>query len=111
MKSEIKNGVLVVYLEGNLMGLQINDPLVNLIKSSIEAGNKKVLFNMAEMKFMGSTGLGMLLTTLLKTRRAGGEMALCSVPEQMHELLQITKLDTVFNQQPDEESALKFLAG
>ena len=110
MKSETKNGVLVISLEGNLLGEHVNGPVMDLIKSSVEAGNKNVLFNLSNMKFINSTGLGMLLTAVSKTRNAGGELSLCNVPEQMKKLLQITKLESVFNQQADEASALAFLA-
>ncbi len=109
MKNETKDGVLIIALEGNLLGEQANAPVMEMIKNSIEAGNKKVLFNLGEMKFINSTGLGMLLTAVSKTRNAGGELALCNVPEQMRKLLLITKLDGVFKTQPDEASAISFL--
>jgi anti-sigma B factor antagonist len=110
MKNEIKNGVLVIYLEGNLLGEHTNGPVMELIKTNIEAGHKKVLFNLAEMKFINSTGLGMLLTAISKTRNAGGDMAICNVPDQMKKLLQMTKLESIFNSQPDEASAVSSLA-
>jgi anti-anti-sigma regulatory factor len=53
----------------------------------------------------------MLLSAITKTRSAGGELALCSLPDQMKKLLQMTKLEGVFNSQPDEASALAFLKG
>jgi anti-sigma B factor antagonist len=109
MKNEIKEGVLVISLEGNLLGEHTNAPVMELIKKNIEDGNKKVVFNLAEMKFINSTGLGMLLTAVTKTRNAGGELALCSLPDQMKKLLQITKLEAVFNTQPDEASAIAYL--
>ncbi|MDB5282503.1 MAG: anti-sigma-factor antagonist [Bacteroidota bacterium] len=109
MKQETKDGVLVIYLDGNLLGENTNGPVMELLKQNIEAGSKKVLFNMAGMKFINSTGLGMLLTALSKTRNAGGEVALCSLPDQMKKLLQMTKLESVFNTRPDEESAIEFL--
>ena len=109
MKNEIKDGVLVISLEGNLLGEHTNAPVMELIKKNIEDGNKKVVFNLAEMKFINSTGLGMLLTAVTKTRNAGGELALCSLPDQMKKLLQITKLESVFNTQPDEASAIAWL--
>src|SRR5579859_6480915 len=107
MKNEIKDGVLVISLEGNLLGEHTNAPVMELIKQNIEAGHKKVVFNLGEMKFINSTGLGMLLTAVTKTRNAGGEMALCSLPDQMKKLLQITKLESVFQTQPDEVSAIR----
>src|SRR5580698_1009958 len=111
MKNEIKDGVLVISLEGNLLGEHTNAPVMELIKTNIEAGHKKVVFNLGEMKFINSTGLGMLLTAVTKTRNAGGELALCSLPDQMKKLLQMTKLEGVFHSQPDEASAIAFLKG
>ena len=111
MKHETKDGVLVISLEGNLLGEHTNAPVMELIKQSIEGGNKKVLFNLSEMKFINSTGLGMLLTAVSKTRNAGGELALCALPDQMKKLLQMTKLEGVFHSKPDEASAITFLKG
>ena len=111
MKNEIKNGVLVIYLEGNLLGEHTNGPVMDLIKTNIEAGHKKVVFNLGEMKFINSTGLGMLLTAISKTRNAGGDMVICNVPEQMKKLLQMTKLENIFTSLPDEAAAIAHLAG
>lgn len=109
MKNEIKNGVLVISLEGNLLGENTNGPVMDLLKTNLDAGNKKVLINLSDMKFINSTGLGMLMTALSKTRNAGGELALCALPEQMKKLLQITKLESLFPVQADEAAAITFL--
>ncbi len=111
MKNEIKDGVLVISLEGNLLGENTNGPVMEMIKQSIEAGSNKILFNLGEMKFINSTGLGMLLTAVTKSRNAGGELALCCLPEQMKKLLQITKLESVFKTYADEAAAISFLKG
>lgn len=109
MKNELKEGVLVISLEGNLLGENTNGPVMELLKQNIEAGTKKVLFNLTDMKFINSTGLGMLMTALSKTRNAGGELALCGLPEQMRKLLQMTKLETIFPIYADEAAAINFL--
>jgi anti-sigma B factor antagonist len=109
MKHEIKDGVLVISLEGNLLGENTNAPVLELIKQHIDAGTKKVLFNLSAMKFINSTGLGMLLTAVSKTRNAGGELALCNLPDQMKKLLQMTKLESVFNTTADEVAGVAFL--
>ena len=111
MKNETKDGVLVIYLEGNLLGEHSNAPVMDLIKQAIDAGNKKVIFNLAAMTFINSTGLGMLLTAVSKTRNAGGELALCSLPEQMKKLLLMTKLESAFIIKADEATAIDFLKG
>jgi anti-sigma B factor antagonist len=110
MKSEVKNGVLVISLEGSLTGPHITGPIIELIKSNLEAGTKKVLFNMADMKFIDSTGLGMVLSAVSKTKGVGGQLVLCHVPEQMKKLLKMTKLEHAFIQQDDEAAALSFMA-
>ena len=110
MKSETKNGVLVIYLEGNVLGEHIKGNIIELMNSHLEAGNKKVLFNLADMKYLDSIGLGALLSVVSKTRNAGGLAVLCSVPEQLKKLLKMTKLESAFIQHPDEATALAALA-
>lgn len=110
MKNEIKNGILVVPLEGSLVGALASEPLMNLLNSQLEAGTNKVLFNMKDMKYVDSTGLGLLLKAVSKIKQAGGSLVLCNMPEQMEKLLKMTKLEMAFNRQPDEDSALSFLA-
>jgi anti-sigma B factor antagonist len=109
MQNEIKEGVLVITLEGNLLGEHSNAPVMELITKNLEAGNKKVVFNLAGMKFINSTGLGMLMTALTKTRNSGGELALCSLPDQMKKLLQMTKLESIFPVYADEATAISTL--
>lgn len=111
MKHELKDGVLVISIEGNLLGENTNAPVMELIKQNLEAGNKKLIFNLQTMTFINSTGLGMMLTAVSKVRNAGGEVALCSLPEQMKKLLQMTKLGNVFIIHTDEASATAFLKG
>ena len=111
MKNELKDGVLVITLEGNLLGEHSNAPGLALIKENVDAGNKKVCFNLARMQFINSTGLGMLLTAVSKTRNAGGEVVLCSLPEQMRKLLQMTKLEGAFVVKTTEDEAIAHLKG
>jgi anti-sigma B factor antagonist len=110
MKSENKDGVLVIFLEGNVLGEHIKGSIMDLIHSNIEAGNKKLIFNMADMKYIDSIGLGALLSAVSKVRTAGGVTVLCNLPDQMTKLLKMTKLESAFNQQPNEEGAIAFLS-
>jgi anti-sigma B factor antagonist len=109
MTNEVKEGVLVISLVGNLLGENTNAPVMELLKQNIENGTIKVVFNLSEMKFINSTGLGMLMTALTKSRNAGGDLALSGVPDQMKKLLQMTKLETVFTVCEDVKSAIQFL--
>src|SRR5688500_7408996 len=99
MKQELKDGVLVITLEGNLLGEHTNNPVLEKLKEEIEKGNKKILLNLSDVKFVNSTGLGMLLTAVTKTRSAGGELTLSNLTDQMKKPLQMTKLENIFNAQ------------
>ena len=96
IKKEVKDGIVVIYLSGNLLGENANGPVLEFVKDNIEAGNKRVLFNLQDLKFINSTGLGMLMTALARVRNAGGEMILSNLPEIMTKLLKMMKLDATF---------------
>lgn len=106
IKKELKNGVAVIYLSGNLLGENANGPVLEYLKEQLEAGNKKVLFNLAELKFINSTGLGMLMTAIARVRNAGGEMYLCNVPDMMTKILKMMKLDNTFPIALSEQDAV-----
>jgi len=109
MKSEIKYGVLIIYPVGNLLAGQNTDSVIESIMNHFYSGSKKVLFNMSEVDFMNSNGLALLLLTLSKVRTRGGEIALCSISDQTKQLLQITKLTSIFMVFVQEADAISYL--
>ena len=106
INKEVKDGVAVIYLSGNLLGENANGPVLEYLKEQIESGTKKVVFNLTDLKFINSTGLGMLMTAMARVKNAGGEMYLCNVPEIMTKILKMMKLDTTFNIAPSEQAAV-----
>jgi anti-sigma B factor antagonist len=106
IKKELKNGVAVIYLSGNLLGENANGPVLEYLKEQLEAGNKKVLFNLSDLKFINSTGLGMLMTAIARTRNAGGVMYLCNVPDIMTKILKMMKIDNTFPIAATEQEAV-----
>ncbi len=110
IKKEVKDGVAVIYLSGNLLGENANGPVLEYVKEQLEGGVKKVLFNLTDLKYINSTGLGMLMTALAKVKNAGGDMYLCNVPELMTKILKMMKLESAFSISASEEEAVKSLA-
>ncbi len=103
---EIKDGVLVIYFTGNLLGEHVNGPILEEVKHSIEAGNKRVVFNLKDLKFINSTGFGMFMSAMARLRNVGGELILAEVPEKVLALLTMMKLDAVFFISDSEADAL-----
>lgn len=109
MKNEIKDGALVIYLEGNLLGVQASPVVMKMVLESIEAGTKKIVFNLAAVNYVDSAGLGMLLSAVSKIKNAGGQLTICHLPEQVKKLLKTTKVESVFKIFETETNAIEFL--
>ena len=107
MKEHIENGVVVIELSGKIMGgpdaTTLNDKLHDLI----ESGNTRVVADLANVNWMNSSGLGILISALTTIRNAGGDLKLAAVTEKILSLLKITKLLAIFNTYDNTETAVK----
>ncbi|MEX0646448.1 MAG: STAS domain-containing protein [Balneolaceae bacterium] len=87
---------VVIELKGNVMGgpdaVSLNEQLHELI----EKGKTNVVVNLSKVKFMNSSGLGMLIGALTTMRKAGGDLRIANATDKIESLLIITKLITVF---------------
>ena len=77
------------------------------IRQLADQGKKKVLLNLAGVKYMDSTGVGELIANYTTVTRQGGQLKLLSLTERIQNLLVITKLLTVFDSYDNEAEALK----
>lgn len=75
----------------------------------IQQGESQILLNLAEVEFIDSSGLGTLLS-LLRQLGAQGNLMLCSVDENVMNLLRLTRLNRVFQIYADEAEAMATLA-
>jgi anti-sigma B factor antagonist len=71
----------------------INDEILSLVKDS---GRKKLLLNLAEVKFLASDAIWMMHTISRRARYAHAGVILCNLCPQIQEILEITRLDSVF---------------
>ncbi len=77
------------------------------IRNLADQGKKKVLLNLAGVKYMDSTGVGELIANYTTVTRQGGQLKLLSLTQRIRDLLVITKLLTVFDSYDNEAEALK----
>ncbi|MEO1055257.1 MAG: STAS domain-containing protein [Bacteroidota bacterium] len=108
-RSEIKSNILILTLEGDLIGEDNGVELVDLINSHINNGVIHCVVNIAELRYINSSGIGVLITILTKFRNKGGEICLLSPSENVQKLLIITKLNNIFNILDSEEEAINIL--
>jgi anti-sigma B factor antagonist len=101
---------------GNVAVLDISGRIVlgedtALLRSSVRdlcaKNQKNILLNLANATHIDSSGLGELVTSCASVRKQGGEMKLLKLTQKVHDVLQVTKLYTVFDIYDDEATAIK----
>lgn len=71
--------------------------LRSLVTDLLSTGNNKILLNLTEVNYIDSSGLGHLVSAFTTARKQEGELKLLKLTNKVHDLMQITKLYTVFD--------------
>ena len=103
----IVDGVTVVELRGRLVLGKESDSLREALKSMASRGDTRILLNLAGVNYIDSSGLGTLVSGYTTQVSRDGEMKLLHLTERVHDLMQITKLLTVFEVYKDEAAAVR----
>jgi len=80
------------------------------IKELLDAGNKNILINMANVSYIDSTGVGALVGSFTSIRNQGGQMKLANLSQRVKDILLVTKLLTVFDVYDSEVEGTKSFA-
>jgi len=100
------DGVTIVDLSGRITLGEGSVVLRDTVKDLSTQGQKKILLNLGNVTYIDSSGIGELVSAYTSVRNSGGELKLLNLTKKVHDLLQITKLYTVFDIQDDEASAI-----
>jgi anti-sigma B factor antagonist len=79
----------------------------NTLRDLVKKGDKKILLDLGSVTYLDSSGIGELVGTFTSAATAGSTMKLACLPRKIYDLLQITKLITVFEVFEDEATAVK----
>jgi anti-sigma B factor antagonist len=104
------DGVAVVALDGRIVLGEESNALREKVKSLIAEGKKKVVLNMANITFIDSAGLGTLVAAHHSAKSQGAALKLAHLGSKFQEVLQITKLLTVFDVYNSEAEAVASFA-
>ena len=99
-------GVTVVDLSGRITLGEGSVVLRDTVRDLLAKGDKKILLNLGEVTYIDSSGIGELVSAFTTVRNQGGELKLLNLTKKVHDLLQITKLYTVFDVKDDEATAI-----
>jgi anti-sigma B factor antagonist len=104
------DGVTILDLSGRITLGEGSVTVRDAVKDAVAKGSKSILLNLKNVDYIDSSGLGELVAAFTTVKNQGGELKLLHLTSKVHDLLQITKLYTVFEVKDDEASAIASFA-
>jgi len=101
--------VVVLEVSGRITLGEGNVMLREIVRGLIDNGSKKIVLNLGEVQYVDSSGVGELVKTHTTVRNQGGQLRLVNLNKRIHDLLQVTRLTSAFDIEPDEASAIRSL--
>lgn len=101
------DGVTVLDLSGRIVLGEGSEVLRTALADLTSRGIKKILLNLADVSYVDSSGLGAMVSGYTTITGQQGQLKLLNLTKKIHDLLQITKLLTVFEVFEDESKAVK----
>jgi anti-sigma B factor antagonist len=112
MKATLRqvDGIVVVDMSGRITLGEGCTQLRELVREQLGKGTKHLLLNLADVTYIDSSGIGELVSGFTTVSNQGGKLKLLNLTKKVHDLLQITKLYTVFDVYDDEAKAVTSFA-
>lgn len=107
MTDRVVDGVDVLDIEGRIVLGEESNAFREKVKSLLAAGKKKIVLNLAQVSYIDSAGLGTLVATFHSARSQGATLKLTNLGTKFKEVLQVTKLMTVFDTYDTEAAAIQ----
>jgi anti-sigma B factor antagonist len=102
--------VMIVDISGRIELGEESAALRDMVCDLLSKGQKQILLNLGDVHYIDSSGLGTLVSAFTSVRKQGGELKLVNLTNKVRDLMQITKLYTVFDITNDEAAAVRSFA-
>ncbi|MFZ0636184.1 MAG: STAS domain-containing protein [Candidatus Acidiferrales bacterium] len=99
-------GVDIIDFSGRITLGEGSATLRTMVREVVKGGSKKILLNLGDVDYIDSAGIGELVSAFTTVRTAGGELKLLNLTKRVNDILQITRLYTVFDVQNEEWTAI-----
>jgi anti-sigma B factor antagonist len=99
--------IVIVDLSGKITLGEGSSMLRRTIRELLDGGHRKIVLNLYDVDYIDSSGIGELVSGYTTVRGLQGELKLLYLTKRVHDLLQITRLFTVFDVRADEEDAIR----
>jgi anti-sigma B factor antagonist len=101
------DGILAIECSGRIVLGEESGLLRDEVKKAVQDGSKKIVLNLGEVNYIDSSGLGTLVSLHTTAQNAGATIKLANLTKRVGDLLQVTKLLTVFDVHNSEYDALE----
>jgi anti-sigma B factor antagonist len=99
--------VAVIDFSGKITLGEGSSVVRKMVRELVAAGRTKILLDLSDVDYIDSSGIGEMVAAYTAVRSANGELKLVHLTRRVHDILQITRLFTVFDVQADEASAMR----
>lgn len=106
-EQEFKENALILRLSGDLIGEDNGANILDKVNTAILDNVRLCVVDISKLRYINSSGIGVLITILTKFRNKGGEVYLMKPSETVQKLLVITKLNAIFHIVQNEDEVLK----
>jgi anti-sigma B factor antagonist len=110
IKTRQVDGITIMDCSGRITLGEGSVTLRDAVRDLLAKGSKQILLNLGDVTYIDSSGIGELVSAFTTVRNQGGDLKLLNLTKKVHDLLQITKLYTVFDVKDDEASAVASFA-
>jgi anti-sigma B factor antagonist len=110
IKTRQVDGITIMDCSGRITLGEGSVQLRDSVRDLLGKGSKQILLNLGDVTYIDSSGIGELVSAFTTVRNQGGDLKLLNLTKKVHDLLQITKLYTVFDVKDDEASAVASFA-
>jgi anti-sigma B factor antagonist len=108
-EQKIQNGIFTIQLSGDLIGENSGTNLLDAVNNALQGNILTCVIDISELRYINSSGIGVLITILTKFRNKNGEVYLMNPSENVKKLLVITKLNAIFQIVQSEEEVQKLI--
>ncbi len=109
IKKKEVDGITVLELSGEMYGGPENMKLVDVVSELVEEKKLDLVINLSKVKWISSTGLGILVSARSRFAKEGGVVKLCQPNDRVLGILQVTRLNLIFDVFESEKEAVESL--
>jgi anti-sigma B factor antagonist len=106
IKGRETDGITILDISGRITIGEGSVVLRDRVRDEIAAGRQRIIINLADVSYIDSSGLGELISAFTTAKNRGITLKLLNLTKRINELMQITKLYTVFDVYDDEDAAI-----